>query len=85
MGLISKVSIQPTRGTNARIVKKYFKPGVMKPSHGLILRHVLEHVPNPYSFLCDLRDANGGKGLIYIEFLCFDWICEKRSWFDIFL
>lgn len=71
-------------GTNPRIVKKYFKPGIMKPSRGLILRHVLEHVRDPYRFLCDLRDANGGQGLIYIEVPCFDWICEKRAWFDIF-
>jgi hypothetical protein len=71
-------------GSNPRIVKEYFKPGVMKPSRGLILRHVLEHVFDPYRFLCDLRDANGGAGLIYIEVPCFDWICEKRAWFDIF-
>jgi len=71
-------------GDNPRIVKEYFKPGVMQPSHGLILRHVLEHVPDPYRFLCDLRDANGGMGLIYIEVPCFDWICYKRAWFDIF-
>ena len=49
-------------GSNPRIVKEYFKPGVMQPSRGLILRHVLEHLPDPYSFLCDLRDANGGQG-----------------------
>lgn len=71
-------------GDNPRIIKEYFKPGVMKPSQGLILRHVLEHVPDPYRFLCELRDANGGHGLIYIEVPCFDWICEKRAWFDIF-
>jgi len=71
-------------GSNPRILKEYFKPGVMQPSRGLILRHVLEHVPDPYRFLCDLRDANGGAGLIYIEVPCFDWICEKRAWFDIF-
>lgn len=71
-------------GTNSRIIKEYFKPGIMKASRGLILRHVLEHVPDPYRFLCDLRDANGGTGLIYIEVPCFDWICEKRVWFDIF-
>jgi hypothetical protein len=71
-------------GSNPRIVKEYFKPGVMKSSRGLILRHVLEHVPDPYRFLCDLRDANGGAGLIYIEVPCFDWICKKRTWFDIF-
>ena len=56
----------------------------MQPSRALILRHVLEHVPDPYDFLCRLRDANGGSGLIYIEVPCFDWICENRAWFDSF-
>jgi len=71
-------------GSNPRVVKEYFKPGVMKPSRGLILRYVLEHVLDPYRFLCDLCDANGGAGLIYIEVPCFDWICKKRAWLDIF-
>ena len=71
-------------GNNPRIVKEYFRPGVMQTSRALILRHVLEHVPDPYDFLCKLRDANGGSGLIYIEVPCFDWICENRAWFDIF-
>lgn len=71
-------------GDNPRIVKEYFKPGIMRPSRGLILRHVLEHVPDPYNFLCELRDANGGNGLVYIEVPCFDWICSRLAWFDIF-
>jgi len=71
-------------GNNPCIVKEYFRPGVMQPSRALILRHVLEHVPDPYDFLCRLRDANGGSGLIYIEVPCFDWICENRAWLDIF-
>ena len=72
-------------GENPRVVKKYFEPGIIAtPAKGLILRHVLEHIPNPYDFLCRLRDANGGGGLIYIEVPCFDWILSKRAWFDIF-
>jgi hypothetical protein len=50
----------------------------------MVLRHVLEHIPDPYDFLCQLRDANAGGGLIYIEVPCLDWICAARSWFDIF-
>jgi hypothetical protein len=38
----------------------------------------------PYDFLCQLRDANGGGGMIYIEVPCFDWILSERAWFDIF-
>ncbi len=72
-------------GDNPRVVKKYFEPGIIAtPAKGLILRHVLEHIPNPFDFLCQLRDANGGGGLIYIEVPCFDWILRKRAWFDIF-
>jgi len=71
-------------GTNPRIERRYFEPGVGITASGLILRHVLEHIPDPVSFLRRLRDANGGSGLIYIEVPCFEWICSHRAWFDIF-
>lgn len=72
-------------GDNPRVIKKNFEPGIIeKPAHGLVLRHVLEHVQNPADFLFQLKEANENKGLIYIEVPCFDWICEKRAWFDIF-
>jgi hypothetical protein len=48
------------------------------------LRHVLEHVRDPVEFLSEICDANGGRGKIYIEVPCFDWICATRAWFDIF-
>ena len=71
-------------GKNPRVIKKCYEPGIItKPAKGMILRHVLEHIPSPYDFLCQLRDANGG-GLIYIEVPCFDWILRKLAWFDIF-
>lgn len=71
-------------GTNPLIRRHYFGPDLGFGARGLILRHVLEHIPDPYSFLCRLRDANGGGGLVYIEVPCLDWICDRRSWFDIF-
>lgn len=72
-------------GNNPRVVKRYFEPGIIKSqARGLILRHVLEHIPNPVDFLFRLREANGEQGLIYIEVPCFDWIMQKRTWFDIF-
>jgi SAM-dependent methyltransferase len=70
-------------GKNHRIIKELFRDGVLKPSKGLILRHVLEHVQDPFNFLCQLRDSNRG-GLIYIEVPCFDWICKQKAWFDIY-
>lgn len=71
-------------GDNPKIERHYFGPDLGLSGKGLILRHVLEHIPSPYDFLCQLRDANKGKGLVYIEVPCFDWICENHAWFDIF-
>lgn len=71
-------------GSNERIKRQYFAPGVMDRARGLILRHVLEHVQHPVDFLGRLRDANGGSGRVYIEVPCFDWICEHRAWYDVF-
>ena len=71
-------------GNNPKILKHYFEPGVGIKANGLVLRHVLEHIQDPVSFLHQLKTANGGNGKIYIEVPCFDWICEHKAWFDIF-
>ena len=71
-------------GANPRVRCQYYGPGVIDQAAGLVLRHVLEHVQDPFSFLQLLRDANGGGGRIYIEVPCFDWICEHKAWFDVF-
>lgn len=71
-------------GDSPRVVRKYFEPSSGIKAIGLVLRHVLEHIEHPYEFLSQLRDANGGGGLIYIEVPCFAWICERRAWFDLF-
>ncbi len=70
-------------GSNSSIVKEYFGPGSGLSADGVILRHVLEHIQDPIAFLAGIRDANGGRGKIYIEVPCFDWICDRRAWFDI--
>ncbi|WP_091937133.1 class I SAM-dependent methyltransferase [Propionivibrio dicarboxylicus] len=71
-------------GMNPRILKKYFSTEVGINADAVILRHVLEHVPNPIDFLKNIKKANCDKGKIYIEVPCFDWICSHRAWFDIF-
>lgn len=69
-------------GSNPQVIKALFEPARGLSRQGIILRHVLEHIQNPMAFLEAI--ANGGKGLIYIEVPCFDWICEHKAWFDIF-
>ncbi len=72
-------------GANPSVIKKYFTRDVDLRGDGLVLRHVLEHVKDPLSFLASICDANGdGRGTIYIEVPCFEWICDHRAWFDIF-
>ncbi|MEO1406894.1 MAG: class I SAM-dependent methyltransferase, partial [Pseudomonadota bacterium] len=78
-------SFDPTyEGSNPRIQQAYFSPEPGIEAKGLILRHVLEHIPEPIEFLKQVANANAGKGLIYIEVPCLDWIFDHHAWFDIF-
>lgn len=71
-------------GSNPLILKEYFNSELLNGAEGVILRHVLEHIQDPLSFLFDLKFSNGDKGVIYIEVPCFDWICSHGAWYDIF-
>lgn len=70
-------------GSSPDVIKAPFSRGLGLSADALILRHVLEHIEDPISFLAAMKDANNG-GQIYIEVPCFDWILEHRAWFDVF-
>lgn len=70
-------------GDNPDVLKAPFGPGSPVKGDAIVLRHVLEHMQDPLSFLQTVSRANGNKGYIYIEVPCFDWICSNRAWFDI--
>ena len=57
-------------GNNPKILKHYFEPGVGIKANGLVLRHVLEHVPRiqTIGFLKSLRAglAIDGKAIIQV-------------------
>jgi SAM-dependent methyltransferase len=77
--------LDPTyEGTNPRVIREFFTPAVGIRAEGIVLRHVLEHVPDPVAFLAGVREANGGRGRIYIEVPCLEWIAANHAWFDIF-
>ncbi|MDH3349505.1 MAG: class I SAM-dependent methyltransferase [Desulfobulbaceae bacterium] len=79
------IGIDPAyEGINPKIIKDHFKPSLNISTDGIILRHTLEHIPDPISFLSAIAQANGNKGIIYIEVPCFDWICNHKAWTDIF-
>lgn len=71
-------------GNSPSVVKAHFDSELGLSADGIVLRHVLEHIPDPLSFLSKIALANGGKGAIYIEVPCFDWIRDHRAWFDVF-
>jgi len=50
----------------------------------IILRHVLEHIPDPLTFLHTVAQANQYKGRVYIEVPSFDWIIKNNACEDIF-
>jgi SAM-dependent methyltransferase len=82
---VDVVGYDPTyEGDNTRVRREYFREELGITGDGLILRHVLEHIADPVGFLRRLAAANGGRGLIYVEVPCLDWICENRAWFDVF-
>jgi len=79
------VGIDPAyEGDDPHVVKEPFSPSLGVTGEAIILRHVLEHIPNPMHFLASIAEANGGHGLIYIEVPCLDWIRDHRAWFDLF-
>ncbi len=65
------------------VVRSCYDSGLGIAAEGVILRHVLEHIPNPMEFLITIAKGNGYKGSIYIEVPCLDWIIQNRAWFDI--
>ena len=70
-------------GSNPRVIKACFSQDLGLTGDFIVLRHVLEHIPDPVAFLANIAAANQG-GTIYIEVPCLDWILQRRAWFDIF-
>lgn len=49
---------------------------------GVILRHVLEHIPSPVQFLRDVERINGKSLLFVIEVPSMDWNVRSRAYWD---
>lgn len=73
------------QGGDNRISKSYFS----QDNYGfnadvIILRHTLEHIPNPIQFLEEVFEINQNKKAVaFIEVPCFDWIIDNQTWWDI--
>lgn len=79
------IGIDPAyEGQSPHVIKAPFSPALGRTAEAIVLRHVLEHIQDPVQFLRVIAHANGNRGMVYIEVPCFDWIREKRAWFDVF-
>lgn len=71
-------------GDSPHIIRRHFSPDLGIRGDAIVMRHVLEHIPSPMKFLELVQKANGGRGLIYIEVPCLEWILRRNAWFDVF-
>lgn len=72
-------------GSNPRVLKKYFgEDEIREVPDYVVLRHVLEHISSPWTFLERLVSQCKRTTKIYIEVPCFDWIVDNNSFYDIF-
>ncbi|NRB18916.1 MAG: methyltransferase domain-containing protein [Rhodobacteraceae bacterium] len=69
-------------GSNPKIEKRYLVVGDKIECDIVVLRHVLEHIPQPQNFLKMLKSIFG-EADIYIEVPNLDWILKNNTFFDI--
>jgi hypothetical protein len=78
------IGFDPTyEGNDQSIIKDYFTDKYYTNADFLILRHTLEHIKDPFTFLHLIAKANNYNGKIYIEVPSFEWISERSSFWDI--
>lgn len=74
----------PTHGgDDPRVVRDYLSDHFMPLlADGLILRHVLEHIPDPIQFLEDVERINGKSLKLVIEVPSMDWNIKSKAFCD---
>ncbi len=78
--------IDPTyEGESPLIIKDYYsKDYAYLNADLIILRHTLEHIPEPLDFIQMIAEANEYRGKIYIEIPTFEWIAAHGAVEDVF-
>ena len=72
-------------GDSPYIVRDYYSEQYSHLNADLIvLRHTLEHIDDPLKFLHSIARAVSYDAKIFIEAPSFEWIVEKRAFWDIF-
>jgi 2-polyprenyl-3-methyl-5-hydroxy-6-metoxy-1,4-benzoquinol methylase len=82
---ILAVGLDPAyEGDEPYIQKRVFEPDAGMDADFVVLRHVLEHIPNPSRFLQQIAKVNRRRGRIFIEVPDLSWIIEHRAFYDLF-
>ena len=72
-------------GDSPYIVRDYYSDQYSHLNADLIvLRHTLEHIDCPLKFLHDIARAVNYDAKIFVEVPSFEWIVEKKAFWDIF-
>ena len=71
-------------GNNKKIKKEYYNKNYSSKYNAFILRHVLEHIQDPYNFLLELKKIDNNDSLIYIEVPSLEYINENCTFFDFY-
>ena len=75
---------QSYEGDDNRIEKAYFSEHHFPLSAELlVIRHALDYIVDPVSYLADLHRANGQDCDVIIEIPSFDWILSQGSFWDL--
>lgn len=69
-------------GNHPRIYKRYLNSSDNLNADVVIIRHVLEHVKDPYMFLFMLKHVFGDAN-VYIEVPNLNWIIDNETFYDI--
>lgn len=70
-------------GENEKIKRRYLAEDDKTDAQLVILRHTLEHIPQPHEFLRKIKNINGSQGYVYIEVPDLDWIRQNNAFYDI--
>ena len=70
-------------GNNKKIIKRYVTKKDQINEKLIILRHTLEHIPNPYNFLNFIKKISTNDPYILMEVPDLEWIKLKQTFFDI--
>ena len=80
------IGFDPTyEGKKEYVIKEYFSEKFSNINADvIILRHTLEHIHSPFSFIKQIAKANNYRGKIFIEVPTFNWIFKNEAFWDIF-